>query len=135
MSRFVDKLGQDQATRLSAIVGGTQISVPDTVDASAFNAGTLRDRLGESLFVLLVFHFGGTRLYVPQVADQRQSGRRTGQARLDHKRVASLTKRGWSATRIARKLGCSDRAVFASRAKSKACDDKAVTTTPTTNGS
>lgn len=114
MSQLVERLGQDDVNLLAEILGGTQVAVPVSLTGSAFNAGTLRQRVGDRLFALLVFHFGGTRIYVPQ------STRRTGQDPVDPKRIARLTKRGWSATRIARKLGCSERTVKAWRAKARA---------------
>jgi len=108
-----DKIGEEHARALSALVGGTQITVPDNLTASVFNSGRLRERIGDGLFALLVFHFGGTRLYVPQLAQDR----RTGQERVDPKAVERLTRRGWSAARIARKLGCSTRTVYKRRAQ------------------
>lgn len=117
MSNLEDKLGEENARKLSALVGGTQITVPDNLTASVFNAGRLRERVGDGLFALLVFHFGGIRLYVPQLAQDR----RTGQDRIDPKAVERLTRRGWSAARIARKLGCSNRTVYKCRAQT-ACN-------------
>lgn len=118
MSPLAHRLGQENLDRLASILGGTQIAVPVSLTASAFNAGTLRQRVGDELFALLVFHFGGTRIYVPQAT------RRTGQDPVDPKRIATLTKRGWSATRIARKLGCSERTVKAWRAKARVRDGR-----------
>jgi hypothetical protein len=114
-SAIVKRLGHEQAAALSAIVGGTKIDVPGNLTSSAFSVGRLRKRLGDGLFALLVFHFGGTRIYVPQVD--------AGRARIDGAKVARLTQRGWSAARIARKIGCSDRAVYRSRAKARAIEE------------
>jgi len=116
MSQLAQRLGPENFGRLVQIVGGTEIAVPVSLTGSAFNAGTLRQRVGDELFALLVFHFGGTRVYVPQ------ANRRTGHDPVDPKRIATLTKRGWSATRIARKLGCSQRTVKAWRAKIRTTD-------------
>lgn len=115
MSILAERMRPEDIDSLARIVGGTQITVPASLTASAFNAGTLRDRVGDRLFALLVFHFGGTRIYVPQA----ETTRRTGQDPIDPKRIASLTKRGWSATRIARHLGCSERTVRGWRAKTR----------------
>jgi len=115
MSLIVDRLGKDRADLLSTRVGGTRVFVPNSIDD---HSGKLRDRLGDDLFGSLVFHFGGTRLYVPRP----ENDRRTGQEPVDDRRIASLTKRGWSAARIARKLGCSDRTVHGRRAKFRHLD-------------
>jgi len=111
-SLLVARLGQAQAEQLSTIAGGVQIWIPDNLTTSAHNAGTLRARVGDALFALLVFHFGGTRIYIPQAGDGSKSSNR----KLDNSRINRLTKQGWSASRIARHFGCSDRTIYARRA-------------------
>ncbi len=108
---IVERLGSANADRLSAIAGGTRLHVPlhVTTPASGGRDGFKRLALlvGEDLAILLVLHFADTRLYVPTGQPNRP---------VDAKAVSRLTKRGWSAARIARKLRCSDRAIHEARA-------------------
>ena len=113
--RLAHVLGPEHAERLSASYGGTNIVVPMTLTGRGFTDGKLRRNVGDGLFALLVFHFGGTRIYVPQ-ADANRTHRGKG---IDAKQVARLTARGWSVARIARHLGCSDRTIFTKRAQLK----------------
>jgi hypothetical protein len=58
---------------------------------------------GESLAILLVFHFGGTVLHIPK---------RAGTNPLDKQKLKRLAKRrDLSANVIARKVGCTRRTV------------------------
>lgn len=107
---IVDRLGRENAAKLSRIAGGTRLHVPGQLATPATGGRNGFERLtrlvGPDLAVLLVLHFGDSRLYVPTS--------RTGRP-VDAKVVARLSRKGWSASRIARKLGCSDRTVHAKR--------------------
>jgi hypothetical protein len=112
-SVIVRRLGPEAAAKLSAIAGGTRLHVPSRVTPPPTGGRDgfkrLAKLLGHDLAVLVVLHFGDSRIYVP---------RSTPPKPVDAKAVARLTKRGWSAARIARKLNCSDRTVHAKRAQS-----------------
>jgi Homeodomain-like domain len=104
---IAERLGQANAERLAVLVGGTSITIPDRLSA----ASALRARIGDDLAVLVVLHFGGLeRIYVPRLA---HSGP------VDDRAVARLTNRGWSAKRIARKLECSERAIYSARRRNR----------------
>lgn len=104
---IADRLGSEQAARLSAIVGGTRLYVPPVLT----DAGRLKRTVGEPLAVLLVLHFGGSRIKVPT-----GTGAGGSQGTVDIKRVARLLRKGWSNSRIARKLGASERTIERKRA-------------------
>jgi len=107
-SLIVARLGRENADRLSSIVGGTRLHVPGNLA----NAGRLKRLLGDDLAVLVVLHFGDSRLSVPLTNDG-PGGART---RVDLRRIKRLANRGWSSARIARELKCSERTVDAKRA-------------------
>lgn len=102
-SALVDRIGPAHAETLARLVGGTRLHVPGQIR----NIGRLRKVVGEDLAVLLVFHFGDSRIYVP---------RPTTSPPVDVRTVARLTNRGASARTIAKRLGCCDRTVHAKRA-------------------
>jgi len=102
---IAERLGDDAAARLSAIVGGTRLHVPGQL----VNADRLKRLLGDDLAVLVVLHFGDSRLYVP-VPDPAARGT------VDPRKIKRLALRGWSSARIARELKCSERTVDAKRA-------------------
>lgn len=101
------RLGVENAERLASIAGGTRLHVPGILA----NAGRLKLRLGDDLAILVVLHFGDSRLYVPLSL----TGRGATARKVDARTVLRLTRKGWSASRIARKIGCSDRTVHAIR--------------------
>lgn len=104
---LVERLGLERAERLAAIAGGTVVSVP----AQLANAARLRSVLGDDLATLVVLHFGGLgRVYVPRMKRALIVDRIT---------VRRLSRKGWSACRIARHLGCSERTVYLKRAPKK----------------
>jgi hypothetical protein len=111
MSDPLDILGPERAARVKAIAGGTRISVPSDVDSPFNRARSLESRFGREIAILLVFHFAGRVIYVPRAETSAQ---------VDIRKVARLTKRKKSAQEIARKLECSERAVYAARARAKA---------------
>lgn len=103
---IVERIGQAHADRLCSIVGGTRLSVP----ANLKNIRPLANLLGDELATLMVFHFGGQRPYVP--LPERAT-------KVDARAVIRLTRRGKSASAIARILKCSDRAVHRKRADAR----------------
>jgi DNA-binding NarL/FixJ family response regulator len=103
-SVIVDRLGHENAQRLADVAGGTRLSVP----AQLANGARLRLLLGNDLATLVILHFGGLgRVYVPTMKLS---------PKVDARTVRRLSKRGWSASRIARELGCSERTVHTHRA-------------------
>lgn len=107
---LVERLGEDNAGKVIAALGGTRILVPDKLEH-----GDAPKRLellvGRELAILLVLHFGGTWVYVPRLAPA---------GRLSLSRVVRMTRAGKSANSIARASGCSDRAVYLRRAEARA---------------
>lgn len=101
---IVDRLGQHDAERLAAIVGGTRLHVP----GDPRNRGRLASLLGDDLALLVIFHFGDSRFYVPTLAKTQG---------IDLRKLKRLANRGWSSARIARELKCSERTVDAKRAQ------------------
>lgn len=112
---IAERLGRDNAKRLSQLVGGTRLHVPSRIVPPATGGRDgfkrLARLLGHDLAVLVVLHFGDSRLYVPRGSQS---------APVDPRTVARLTRKGWSASRIARRLGCSDRTVHKHRVPSDA---------------
>jgi len=105
---LVERLNRTNAERLVAIVGGTRLHVPGRL----VNADRLRRLLGPDLAVLVVLHFGDSRLSVPRSLDG-PGGRRTP---IDLRHLKRLVAKGWSTARIARELQCAERTVHAKRA-------------------
>lgn len=103
-SVIADRIGADHAAKLSAIYGGTRLHIPGVLA----KADRLKRALGDEITILIVLHFGYSRLYVP-VLDRAE--------RVDDAKVRKLAKAGLSSARIARKLKCSERTVEAKRAK------------------
>jgi hypothetical protein len=107
MTNLERLLGPELFASLSRAAGGTRVVVPGGLEPSpALKA--LEKRFGEGITALLVFHFGGEIVYIP-----RNNIRR----RVDDILVAKKTRAGKSASKIARELGCSDRAVYLSRSR------------------
>jgi hypothetical protein len=73
MSRLVALLGRENVDRLSKAAGGTVLYVPKHYGKPPNGGRDSSERLGrmfgESLAVLLVFHFSNSRLYVPKPRD------------------------------------------------------------------
>lgn len=109
-----DRLGAEQLAKLSTIAGGTRLHVPSTiappVTGGSHGFARLSALVGERLATLLVLHFADSRIYVPR-------GKRSAQ--VDARKVAKLDAKGWSAPRIARQLGCSNRSIYAARSRNK----------------
>ena len=109
MTLLVDRLGADRAALVIERAGGRRLVLP--ADLSHYRTTDRLKRLvGTQLATLLVLHFGGQSIYVPR-------GGKGGTAKLAT--VVRLTNEGKSASNIARKLGCSDRTVYARRAKAR----------------
>lgn len=125
MTTVATLLGPEHAATLSRIAGGTAIVVPVDLHASAHNSGALRERVGDELFALLVFHFGGTRIYVPQAHDRRTLKRPA----VALTQVRDLTDAGHSAREIALRLGTTERTVFRLRDKARLREGKSTSTT------
>jgi len=105
---LVERLGIENARVLAGLAGGTRLSVP----AQTSNAARLQSLVGEELAILLILHFGGLgRVYVPRLGKSL--------AKVDERAVMRLSRRNWPASRIARKLGCTERTVHSIRAKSR----------------
>lgn len=115
MTSVATLLGPVHAATLSRIAGGTALVVPVDLHASTHNSGALRDRVGDELFALLVFHFGGTRIYVPQATDRRTLKR----SAITSGQVDQLTEAGCSAREIALRLKTTERTVYRLRAKTR----------------
>jgi len=111
VSVLIERLGADDAARVSAVHGGTLMHVP----AETARAGRLARQFGERLAARLVMHFGGERIYVPVLNPLRWGT-------VDHGEVQRMTEAGQSAAGIARSLGCSKNTVRSIRRKARASD-------------
>jgi len=115
VSVLIERLGADDAARVSAVHGGTLMHVP----AETARAQRLARQFGERLAARLVMHFGGERIYVPML--QPAHGRRPRRAVVERTAlVERMTKAGHSAAGIARSLGCSTNTVRSIRRKARA---------------
>jgi hypothetical protein len=111
LSIIADKIGEDRAGRLSSIVGGLRLVIPESLNEG--NAPScLANRIGHDLAVLLILHFPGSLLYVP-------TGRKT--RKISVKTVATLTLRNMSANDIATRLKCSVRVIHTKRGEARSC--------------
>jgi hypothetical protein len=108
VSALVERLNRANAERLVAISGGTRLHVPGRLA----NAGRLTKLLGEDLAILVVLHFGDSRLAVPLTLDGPGGPRKP----VDLRKLKRLVAKGWSSARIARELQCSERTIYAKRA-------------------
>lgn len=109
MSILEDRLGADHAATVVERLGGCSITVPDRLDDE--RVARIERQFGRELAVLIVLHFGGTKLYVPHGESRKWN-------KLDD--VVRMTKARKSASFIARELRCSDRTVYAWRRRAKA---------------
>lgn len=111
VSVLIERLGADDAARVSAVHGGTLMHVP----VETARAQRLARQFGERLAARLVMHFGGERIYVPVLHPLRWGA-------VDHGEVQRMTAAGHSAAGIARSLGCSKNTVRSIRRKARASD-------------
>lgn len=113
MTDLVALLGQDHVDTLSKAVGGTRLYVPKHFGRPPGGGRDSSDRLvelfGEPLAILLVFHFGDSRIYVPK-------GSTSGP--VDVGKMNRLSRR-MSQRQVARRLGCSERTVEKHRARTR----------------
>jgi hypothetical protein len=115
MSELERLLGPENLKRLAEAVGGAHLSIPKHFGKPPTGGRDTSVRLislvGESLAVLLVFHFGDSRIYVPRLKPAEP---------VDRNRLRRLDREGMSAPEIARALQCSTRTVEKHRARSRA---------------
>jgi len=104
-SILVDRLGAENAARLSLIAGGQRLYVPKDLS----RADRFKERLGATLAVLVILHFGDSRLYVP-IGHRRRGAYH---APVDLAKVRKLARKGLSSAEIARSLECSIRTIDA----------------------
>lgn len=118
MSDLVALLGKENLERLSSAVGGTRLFIPKHFGKPPGGGRDGSERLvrllGEPLAILLVFHFGEGVIYVPR-AGPRGS--------INPERLKRLVRQGLTNKEIARRFGCSERAVEKRRAKSRSNDN------------
>lgn len=102
LNRLVNLIGKDKTVTLAAARGGTTMCVPETITPGC----ALARIVGVEAARALRDFFGSQEaLYVPRGAAGSNS------RRIDYGLVAELSARGWSARRIARRVGCSVRQV------------------------
>jgi DNA-binding NarL/FixJ family response regulator len=90
---------------------GTAMFIP----ATTANADHIARLVGLAETSALVEAFGGGTVYIPAL-ERRPRGRELPPTLSE---VARLTKRGWSARKIAEKHGCTRRTVYGKRARIK----------------
>jgi len=114
MSDLVALLGRDNVDRLAKAAGGTRVFVPKHFGkppgGGRDSSARLTALFGESLAVLLVFHFGDSTIYVPRDGPPKPINRR---------RLKRLDRQGLPAKTIARLMQCSERTVERHRARNK----------------
>jgi hypothetical protein len=116
VSRLEEALGNRALRDLASLAGGRSLRIPPLA-GGARNAAARRrlvKLVGIKLAEDLITHFARTTIYVP-------NGRYDTRANpISRAQVMRLTRRGWSARRIAERLGCSDRTVYLKRAQARA---------------
>jgi hypothetical protein len=115
MSELRRRLGPLMFDRLCQVAGGTRVVVPKHYGKPPNGGRDTTRRLkrifGESLAILLVFHFGDSRLNVPKYR---------GSKPLNHAKLKRLARqRHLSAMTVARKAGCDYRTVEKLRSRIK----------------
>lgn len=106
-------LGQVEFNRLCDLAGGTRVHIPKHYgkppNGGRDTSRRLKAQFGESLSLLLVFHFGGEVVSIPK---------RQGSGPIDRRKLKRLSKRrDLSANNIARIVGCDRRTVEKYRAQ------------------
>jgi len=96
--------GAEAAAALAREAGGTEIYLPRAPAPGHW----LLELLGDTAVAALLDAFGHGTLYIP-MADSAAAER-------VRERIRELSAEGWSATRIARELGCALRTVYKWRA-------------------
>jgi hypothetical protein len=115
MSELRRLLGTVQFNRLCDLAGGTRVHIPKHYGKPP-NGGRdttrrLKRLFGESLALLLVFHFGDSVIHVPK---------RQGLSAFDRRKLRRLARRpDLSANTIAREVGCDRRTVEKQRSRNR----------------
>jgi hypothetical protein len=120
MSDLLRLLGQENLDRMSEVAGGTRLFVPrhygKTPGGGRDSSERLNRLFGESLAILLVFHFGDSEIYVPLPKERNP---------VDRRRLNRLARnRRLSANSIARMVGCTRRTVEKVRARQQALEQR-----------
>lgn len=116
MSHLLDLLGRENLDRLSNAAGGTVLYVPKHYGKPPRGGRDTSERLsrlmGPELAILLVFHFGDSRLYVPKPRNAEP---------VDHRKLRRLARSTLSAREITLRLGgrCTTRQVEKLRARER----------------
>lgn len=115
MTLLVDRLGPERAAVVIERAGGQRITIPRELEHGGAPR-SLERMFGRDIAVAIVLHFGGENIYIP---NRQPAG---GPRRIKLSSVVRMTKGPpmRSANYIARKLGCSERTVYARRAEAKA---------------
>lgn len=113
MSALADALGPRAVAVLALRAGGRVLRIPSLGSHPAMlDRQTVLVRLvGVELAADLITHFANSRVYIPKGPSAHNSRSNP----VDLNKVAKLTRQGLSAHAIARKLGCSERTVYAKR--------------------
>jgi hypothetical protein len=105
MSELRRLLGPEAFDNLREVAGGTRIRIPKHYGrppGGGWDSSRSLNRLvGESLALLLVFHFGGSVINVPKASNST----------FDRAKLRRIVNRPLSANRIARLAGCDRRTV------------------------
>lgn len=107
MSELRLLLGPVMFARLCDLAGGTRVHVPKHYGVPPHGGRDTRQRMGrlfgESLALLLIFHFGGGAIHVPLPS---------GHNGFDRTKLKRLVKRkDLSSNEVARRVGCTRRTV------------------------
>lgn len=118
MSELRQLLGPVAFNRLCDIAGGTRVYIPKHYgkppNGGRDTSHRLKRTFGESLAILLVFHFGDSVIRVPT----RRGNTSWDERRRVTNRLKSLVKRSdLSANTIARRVGCDSRTVERHRSR------------------
>lgn len=116
MSNLLELLGRENLDRLSSVAGGTVLHIPKHYGKPPRGGWDTSKRLsnlvGPELAILLVFHFGMSRIYVPKPRNAEPC---------DRAKLKRLARSGRSAREITLMLGgtCTTRQVEKLRARER----------------
>ena len=111
MTDLADRLGPERAETVIRAAGGSRLAIPSRLeDGGAPRA--LERLVGRKIAIALVLHYGGTVIYIPQADQARGEKLKLGD-------VVRMTRSGKSAATIARRFGCSERAVHYRREQAR----------------
>jgi len=114
MSDLLSRIGRANLERLASVAGGTRLFIPKHYgkppNGGRDGSARLVALVGPDLAVLLVFHYGDSRIYVPTLRPAKP---------VDRRKFNRLAGRK-SNREIARNLGCSVRTVEKLQAKAQA---------------